>query len=344
MIEKQVFNLEKIKEITGSIEGLQGKIIALDEVNKKISKYQEEITLNPFSKEFFSQFQEFNEIIKVIDELLIKISNKNVNKFLVFQDNLIEKYKDSFKDNLRDLNLDNEFMKKIGLFLIKGKQISKIIDKSSFSSSVSLDIWLDLVESLKSNTLFSTTIKKIRIFFDSLTQEKLEVELKKIPGDTSPAIIEDFRRVFKDNSITFNEYIDAYEMKLTSEQLEEKRILIEESKEKKEIKLLQKKQKRQQQSYQDYFKMSDEEFKRRRRKEKRKSLTDTLNEPSKLTEISEEVTEKIEKFKIEMDRRFKEEFIVKKDEDTDPLDLIRERMKKKTEEYKKFIKKFENEE
>ena len=52
----------------------------------------------------------------------------------------------------------------------------------------------------------------------------------------------------------------------------------------------------------------------------------------------------IEKFKSEMDRRFKEEFIIKKDEDTDPLDLIRERKLKKAEEYKNYIKKFENKE
>ena len=188
------------------------------------------------------------------------------------------------------------------------------------------------------------TIGKAKIFFNTLIQEKLKVELSKIPEDIDPILVEAYRNTFIKDPLTFKEFFENVESKLTAEELEKRKQVIQETKEKEKIKQLQKKQEKQQQSYQDYFNLSEEEFKRRRRKEKRKSLKDIPSEPKEVKQISEEVTEKIEKFKSEMDRRFKEEFIIKKDEDTDPLDLIRERKLKKAEEYKNYIKKFENKE
>ncbi len=344
MIEKQLFDLEKIREITDPLQALQGKLSNLEEINDNVSEMQKKITQDKFGKELINQFQEILKILKDINNKLKKHSNENINKFLVFRDELIKKYKDSFKEDLKYLNLNQEFMKTIGLFLIENKKISKIIDRSSYIPALTLDIWLDLIESLKANSLFISTIKKIHIFYDYLLREKLKLELNKIPDDINPVLIEDFKKTYKKDPLTFQEFLENVETKLTAEEFDKKRQIIEETKEKEKLKQLQKRQEKQQQSYQDYFTLSDEEFKRRRRKEKRKSLKEITTEPKDIKEMSDEVSEKIEKFKSEMDKRFQEEFIIKKDEDTDPLDLIRERRKKKTEEYKKFIKKFENEE
>jgi len=343
-MESQVFDLEKIKEITKPIDDLQGKLSSLDRLYEKVFQTKNEIKKDTFTEIYYSQMENLIEILQEIYTKLMKISNENVNKFLILQDDLIKKYKDSFKEDLKNFNLNQNLTKTIGLNLIKNKKISKIITRSSFIPAITSRLWLDLIESLKSNSLFKSSLKKIKNFYESLLQEKLEIELSKIPDDINPSLIDHFKQIYMDDQISFNEFLNDVEARLSKEKLEEKKKIIEETKEKEKIKQLQKKQEQQQQSYQDYFKLSEEEFKRRRRKQKRKSLKDIAAEPKKAKEISEEVSEKIEKFKSEIDRRIQEEYIIKKDEETDPLDLIRERRKKKTQEYNKFIKKFENKE
>ncbi|KKL55087.1 hypothetical protein LCGC14_2258910, partial [marine sediment metagenome] len=53
-------------------------------------------------------------------------------------------------------------------------------------------------------------------------------------------------------------------------------------------------------------------------------------------EISEEISEKIEKFKSKFNKSFEEKYLIKKDEEKDPIDLIRERKSNKDKEYKHF--------
>ena len=79
-------------------------------------------------------------------------------------------------------------------------------------------------------------------------------------------------------------------------------------------------------------------------REKRKSLTEIASESKQIKEVSEEVSEKIEKFKSKLDKSLKEEIYISKVDDRDPLELIRERKKKKSKEYKDFIDKFKDSE
>ena len=110
------------------------------------------------------------------------------------------------------------------------------------------------------------------------------------------------------------------------------------------MKKLKKNQEEQKKTYEEYLKLSDSEFKRLRRKKSREKLTDISEKSTEKDsiEISDEVSEKIEKFKSQLEKRFNEEFMIQKDEEKDPLDLIRERKKKKEKEYKKYKDHFEN--
>ena len=83
---------------------------------------------------------------------------------------------------------------------------------------------------------------------------------------------------------------------------------------------------------------------RRRRKKKREKLSDlTLqSKSSKKVEISEEISEKIEKFKTQLENGFKDKNLYQKELDKDPIDIIRERKKRKDKEYKNHVKKFKN--
>ncbi len=69
-------------------------------------------------------------------------------------------------------------------------------------------------------------------------------------------------------------------------------------------------------------------------------MSDLKNLPSKDIEISEDVAEKIEEYKSQLKKSFEQEYFIQKDEETDPLDVIRERKQKAEKEYKKHIKKF----
>lgn len=342
-MENQLYNLEKIKEITTPIEILQGNLNKLENIYKEFIENKNNAIKNFSDKNYISQIQELNQILKRINDILIKVSNGNVSKFLFFQDELIKKYKDTFIDKLKKIKLEHNKTKEIGLNLIEKKKISKVIDQSSFLFSLTLAQWLDLLDSLKQNSLFLSTLKKVENFYSKILNKRLKYELSKILENIDPNLIKDFEKKFLSNPITFEEFLREVESKLTQKELDAKRKIVDKTKENDKLK---EKQEQQRQSFEDYFKFSDKEFERRMRKKKREKLADLVAKPEKVKkiEITEEVSEKIEKFKSKFENSFDEKFLIKREDEMDPLDLIRERKKKKDREYKDYIKKFKNKE
>ncbi|MHA1294770.1 MAG: hypothetical protein ACTSQJ_19195, partial [Promethearchaeota archaeon] len=186
---------------------------------------------------------------------------------------------------------------------------------------------------------------KVHNFYQNLIKKKLDFELKKIPLDTDPILIKDFKTIFLKNPLTFEEFLFDFEKTLSKEDLKIKRKIIEKFKEKKNIEKLKNQQEKQLKihgvQFEDYIKLTDEEFRRKRRKEKREKLSDLIKKPNVRPEISEKISEKIEKFKSKVS--FEKKYLISKDNEKDPLDLIREIKKKREEEYKKFLKKFKKE-
>ncbi len=339
----QVFNLEKIKEITSPLEILQGRISNLDRIYESFIDKKETFTQILLDKDFLENFEKVSQSLKEIYENLTEISKENANKFIIFQEYLIKKYKEIFKEEFEKLQVNQDFSKKIGLFLIENKKICEVV-KSSFIPAISLNEYLDLLDSLFQNVLFLSTVETIKKFYSKLIENKLEIELRKITEDVDPILIIDYKKAFKKDQITFKTFVSSIESKLTQEELERKNKLIQKTKEKKKLNELKKTQVEQQKSYQDYFNLSPKEFKRRLRKKKREKLPDIVDNSKigKKTEISEEVTEKIEIFKSKFAKSFEEKYLIQRDDEKDPLELIRERSKKKQEEYKDFIKKFDD--
>ncbi|TFG23483.1 MAG: hypothetical protein EU529_07175 [Promethearchaeota archaeon] len=345
-MENQLFNFKKIKEITTPVEILQGNLFRLESIYKEYIENKDDAIKNFSDQDFINQIQELNQLLKNINDTLIKVSKENIGKFIFFQDELIKKYKDDFVDKLKKSNLNRNNIKQIGLNLIENKKISKIIYQSSFLFSLTLDEWLDLLDSLKQNSLYLATLKKVEKYYSELLKKRLKQELSKIPNNSDPNLIKDFEKSFHSNPITFKEFIQNIESKSTQKELETKRRFIEKTKEDASLTILKEKQERQLQSFEDYFKFSDKEFKRRMRKKKREKLSNIVENPNKnkKIEISEEVSEKIEKFKSKFENNFEEKFLIKKDDEIDPLDLIRKRKEMKDKEYKEFVKKFEDKE
>ncbi len=86
--------------------------------------------------------------------------------------------------------------------------------------------------------------------------------------------------------------------------------------------------------------MSAKEFQKKIRKKTRGKLTEITEDPKKVKEVSADVLDKISKFKTKFEEKFDDQFLIKKTEDKDPLDVIRERKKLTEEEYKQYLKKF----
>ena len=242
-MEHQLYNLEKIKEITTPIKILQGNLNKLENIYKDFIENKTNAIKNFSDKNYISQIQELNPILKSINDILIKVSNGNVSKFLVFQDELIKKYKDSFIDKLKKIKLEHIKTKEIGLNLIEKKKISKVIDQSSFLFSLTLAQWLDLLDSLKQNSLFLSTLKKVENFYSKILNKRLKYELSKIPENIDPNLIKDFEKKFLSNPITLEEFLQEIESKLTQKELDAKRKIVDKTKENDKLKEQQEQQK-----------------------------------------------------------------------------------------------------
>ncbi|MHA1913847.1 MAG: hypothetical protein ACW986_00545 [Promethearchaeota archaeon] len=345
MVQTQVFDLEKIKELTSSIETLQASMYNLREITDMSETYSQYMIDNFTDEPFISQIEKVRGIIAIVLNRLEKVANDNITSFLDFQERLIKKYKENYQVQLKKIIFDPESLKNIGLYLIENRKISKTISRFSYVHSLEISQWFEILDSLKQNSLFLKTVKDVNQYYRLLIADKLKLELNKIPKDTDQTLIIDFKKLFLENpTITFNEYNQLIEGKLSRQELKTKKKKISGLKEREELERLKKRQGEQTESYDNYFKLSDREFERRIRKKSReglKSIKPTSKQAGEV-EISVEISEKIKKFKSQFDKSFEEKYLIKKDDELDPLDLIRERKIKKEKEYKRYKDHFEN--
>ena len=343
-MENQLFNLKKIKELTSPIENLQGKI---NKIANLVNQFEsEKLLVSQYSdnESFLSQITDLTIILESINKNLKNIFNHNINEFLILKNELNTKYKNALKNNLKLIDLNKNFTIIIGHSLIEKRSISKIITQISYTPSISIKQWLELIDALNQNTLFLSSAEKVQKSFLKLIKKRLDYELKKIPNDTPSSIIEEFEQQFNINyELTYEKFLKTIESKLTEEELHVRKELLSKSKQKQEIEELKKQQEVQMETYESYLKFSKKEFERRLRKKKREKLTDVSESGNqKKLELSDEVTEKIEKFKMKFDKRSDKNYLLKEDIDEDPIKIIRERKKKKEKEYKKFKDHFES--
>ena len=340
-----LFDLDKIKELTSPIEDLQTKINKLNDLKKKLVQDKENLIESINDNDPINQYQDIIVNIENLHNQLIKVSKENLNTYFLYQDKLINKYKEAIKEKLRIAKINEKVTKNIGVTLIENKKVCKLIDKVSFIPSIELNQWLDIIDSLSQYSIFLNTIKKASKFYSILINEKFNRKLSEIPKDTDVKLIENYKKAFLKNiNLNFVEFIQEMERNLSQEDLKIQKKIIQKAKEKEEIEKLKKKQKEQQEGYQNYLNLSESEFERLRRRKKREKLEDVALKPKDLNEIEipEEVSKKIEEFKSQFETSFHKNHLIEENENKDPLELIRERKKKKEKEYKKFKKHFED--
>lgn len=344
MKEYQVFNLEKIKDLTSSIDVLQARVHQLTGQSLKVETWKQLVNERFSEEKFLSQIDTLSDLLIDTRNKLQKIAKENIGRFLNFQGGLIRKYKEINQQKLKKLKLVGDSSRRIGLFLIENRKISKLIYKISYTPSLEVSQWLEILDSLQQNSLFLKIMKKFEIYRENLIQDKLKIEVNKIPKDTEVSLVKEYEKVFlEDPELSFKEFLQILENNLTQQELKEKRVLVKEAKEKEELKTLKKNQEEQKETYNDYLKLSESEFKRKRRKKSREKLKNISKNGKEMKEIeiSDEISEKIEKFKSKLDKTFEDKYLIQKDDEKDPLDLVRERKRKKQKEYKEYKDHFE---
>lgn len=343
-MENQIFNLEKIRELTSPIEKLQGKLSQIANIVNKFKSETLIITQYLGNQSLLNQITDLNSILENINKNLNLIFTNNINEYLNIRNKLINKYKIDLKSNLKNADLNSTFTTSIGRALIEKRNISKIITQISYTPSISIKQWSELVDALNQNTIFLNSVEKLHNSYLKIVKNRLDNELKKIPINTPSSIVEKFEQQFNINhDLTYEKFLKTIESKLTEEELQLKKDQLAKTKQKRELEELKKKQEEQTETYESYLKLSEKEFERRIRKKKREKLVDVKeNENQKELELSEEVSEKIEKFKMKFDKISDENYFSKDEIDDDPLKIIRERKKKKEKEYKKYKDHFES--
>lgn len=346
MSKDYVLDLNRIKSITQPLITLQDELGSLSSLVEQIEQSRKDIY------EIFSlniDKQQINQLLTLLQEFhneLTQITNKNITNFLAFQDNLLRKYREQYKDHLLRLKIDQEKSKNLGLYLIGQKKISKVDHQISYVNSIILDNWFNLLDSLNQNSIFLSIIPKIRDYYKEITHNRLKMELEKIPEEFDIVIKREFKNAFnEDPDLSFEKFFNENEKVLTAADLSTRREVLQRVKEKEELEKLKLKQAEQNQGYKDYLKFSAKEFERQRRKKSREKLSeiDISSNTKEELEISKEVSEKIELFKSQFEKKFQDDYLIGVDQEQDPLDLIREWKKLKAEEFKKFKKHFDQE-
>ncbi|MFO7797031.1 MAG: hypothetical protein ACQERB_12590 [Promethearchaeati archaeon] len=342
-MENKPFNLQQIKSFFNPLNILEGKLNVLESKYNEFIQLKERYLEESAHKDAKPQLRSLKKQIELINDILIEINQNNLESFIEFQDILIEKYKLIHINRLKQLEVNPSHIRKIGLSLIENKDTAKILKKASYISSIKLDQWLEMTDYLEDNSLFISILDDINIFYNKIIDNKLEKELIKIPDYIDKSVLEEFKEAFRENpQLTFDSFIRELEEERIKKKLKEKTESIQKAKEKGMLEDLKRKQEEQNKLYKEYLKYSDKEFERRRRKQKRENLSEIAQKPEIKKEIGEDVEQKIKKFKSKFENSFEDKYLIQKDDSLDPKNIIRDRKKKKTEEYKEFLKKFKD--
>ncbi|TFF98493.1 MAG: hypothetical protein EU547_01455 [Promethearchaeota archaeon] len=334
------FNIDTIKSFFTSTDELQGKLANIESRTQKFSDQNITLKKENIDETLTDQFIEISQKIEKINDILINITQENLENLLSCKEILTKNYRKIYIDQLEQERLTQDKLKKIGLSLIERKETVKIISTPSFIKSLRVNQWTDILDYLNSNSLFTQLVKKVDEYYQDLLNNRLKGELSKIPDNIDEMLIEDFKDAFmEDPKLTFNRFMREIKTKLTEKELEKRKKLIDETKEKEKLEELKRKQEEQKKTYEEYLKYSEKEFERRRRKRQRKSLSEIAEQPKEKTDIDEEKKKKIESFKSKFNNSFEKKYLKTKDDERDPIDLVRQRRKRKEEEYKEFKEK-----
>ena len=108
----------------------------------------------------------------------------------------MSKFKRNYKEKLKKLKINNATLQKFGNSLIKNKNISKIVSNVSYVHSIKFAQWVELIDSLKQNSTFKTTIRMLNDFYQGLIEVKLNEQLSKIQDNLDESVLNNYKKAF----------------------------------------------------------------------------------------------------------------------------------------------------
>ena len=344
--ENIIFSAERIKGLTNPIDKIRGK---LNLINKLYLNYKETLK-NLLKKPNLienDRIKFFNDLDNTLEEIYSKLSKNselNLENWLSFKDLLLSEYILSIKNILTEKKISQDSLKKVGISLIKNKKVSSFLEKTSFIFSLDVDFWESIVNSLKNNPDFLKTLNKIKKFCQNERERILNIELNKIPKNIDYKIINEFKKEFRKNKISFKEFMITSESRFPKTKFATQKITLDTKKKKNELDILKEKQETRFKSYDKLFTLSEDEFQRLKRKKKRKKL-DSLSKLEKKEyppdDKKKEKDKKEESTQTTKQDIFSRDIIENNEADIDPLEVIRKRKQKKEEEFEKHLNKIQ---
>jgi len=156
MTKYNLFNLEKIQALTRPIEEFGGNIVNLGITHENFHKNRDRALRKIRDQLFIEKIEQISLEFDAFYEHLSEESTNFVSKFLFFQEKLTKEQLIFFKQKLKDSNLRlNEF----GLHLIEIKKIRRIHDNTLVPFAPCSGLWLELLNSLKRNSLYISHLK-----------------------------------------------------------------------------------------------------------------------------------------------------------------------------------------
>ncbi|MFX0012587.1 MAG: hypothetical protein ACFE9R_19900 [Candidatus Hermodarchaeota archaeon] len=345
MSETKLLDLRKIKELMQPVELLQEKVNNLGEIDLLITSFKETVEIFRENEDIYKKINEGILTIEKVKNLFKSLFKNNLDSFLIIQDKLMEKYKVHIKEKIKKSEINKSHLKKIGIQLIDKKKIKKIPLEISFVKTIGVEEWIDLLDVLKENTLFQNIINRLSVYYENIIVQHLNNQIKTLPPNTDKDLILKFKESYlKNPHLTFDGFLKEIENEENRSKALIRESLINEQKEKKRLEELKKKQEERKDEYQDYLKLSEKEFERRIRKKKRGKLPEIVKSEETREEliITNEVSEKIEKFKSQFEENFQDKFLKTEQDNIDPIDLIRKRKRKNKEEFSKYKEHFDD--
>lgn len=344
--ENIIFSVERIKELTNSIDAIQGKS---NLINKLYLIYKEALKNllkkpNLMENDRIKFFNDLDNLLEAIYSKLSKNSEFYLENWLLFKDLLLSQHILTIKNILTEKNFSQESLKKVGISLIKKKRVSSFLEKISFIFSLDIDFWESIVNALNNNPDFLKTLNKIKIFYQNEMERLLNIELNKIPKNIDYKIINEFKKEFKKKNISFKEFMITSKSKFPKKKFAREKITLETKKKKNEFDRLKEKQDTRFKSYDKLFTLSEDEFQRLKRKKKRKKL-DSSSKLEKKEHASpdkkKEIDKKKESTQTPKQDIFSREIKENIEDDIDPIEVIKKRKQKKEEEFEKYLNKIQ---
>lgn len=171
MAKYDLFNLEKIQELTSPIEEFEGKIVNLGIDFESFHKARNRALHKIGDQLFINEIEQISLEFDTFYKQLSKQSTNTVLQFLFFQEKLTKEHFTLFKQKLKDSKLRlNEY----GLHLIETKKIRRIHDNTLAIFAPSSDLWLEVLTSLRRNSQYLSFLEKVKIILKTKEYKQIE--------------------------------------------------------------------------------------------------------------------------------------------------------------------------